>query len=198
MNIGIMGGTFNPIHHGHMILSEFIREELSLDRIIFIPTGNPHKDRRQVLDGQIRKEMIDLAIESNKKFFLSTIEIDRNGISYTIDTLRELKSIYPKDQLYMIIGADSLLELHTWKDFERLISITSFIVCNRYGSENQEVIRRINDLNHRYGGNIIGIETPIIDISSTNIRQRVKKNLSIKYLVSESVEEYISKNKLYK
>lgn len=199
MNIGIMGGTFSPIHNGHLILSEYIRQKMNLDRVIFIPTGiPPHKDVRYVLDAHIRKEMIELAIESNPYFCLSTMEIDKEGISYTIDTVTELKEIYSKDRLYMIIGADSLLSLHTWKGFEKLIRMTDFVVADRHGACDSDVLARIKDLNIRFGSNICRIDTPIIEISSTEIRNKIKEGLSIRYLVPESVEEYIIDNNLYR
>lgn len=199
MKIGIMGGTFNPIHNGHLILSEYIREVCNLDKIVFIPTGKPpHKRTTEVLEGRFRKSMLDLAVESNPNFKVSTIEIDKDKTNYTIDTVRELKSIYHQDEIYLIIGADSLIELQNWKDYQDLISTTNFIVVHRKGFPKEEVINRIYELNQNYNGNIISSHTPLIEISSTNIRERIKKDLSIKYLVPRAVEEYIISNKLYK
>ena len=199
MNIGIMGGTFSPIHNGHLILSEYIRESINLDKVIFIPTGiPPHKSFKYVLDGQIRKKMVELAIDSNPYFTVSTIEIDRVDTSYTIDTITQLKKIYPKDNLFMIIGADSLLDLHMWKDFKKLITMVDFVVADRHGSNGAKVTNRIEELNKMFISNIIKVDTPIIDISSTMIRENINKGLSIKYLVPEAVEEYIEKNHLYR
>lgn len=199
MNIGIMGGTFSPIHNGHLILSEYIREELNLDKIIFIPTGiPPHKELEHVLDGYTRKEMLELAIDPNPYFSISTIEIDRNSTSYTIDTVTQLKEIYPFDNLFMIIGADSLLSLHMWKDFQKLIVMTDFVVADRYGAYDHEVLSSIEELNSKFNGKIMRVDTPIIEISSTDIRKRIKSDLSIKYLVPESVERYIIDNNLYR
>lgn len=199
MKIGIMGGTFNPIHNGHLILSEYIREEANLDKIIFIPTGRPpHKDNREILNGEFRKEMLDLAIDSHPYFEISTIEIDRIGIGYTIDTLVELKDIYPKDEIYLIIGVDSLMELHRWKNYRNLLSMSNFIVANRYGFESNIVMDRIKEFNEDYKGRIALIQSPIIEISSTDIRERLRKGLSIKYLVPEAVEKYILLKALYR
>lgn len=198
MKIAIMGGTFNPIHQGHLILSEFIREDFYLDKIIFVPTGiSPHKFGHDILDKSLRKEMLNLAIESNNNFTLSTIEMEREGKSFTIDTINELRLLYPKDDLYMIIGADSLLELHGWKDHDKIISSINLIVADRYNAKDGELVQRIQELNKKYRGNIKRISTPIIDISSTEIRYRLGTGLSIKYLVPESVERYIIDNKLY-
>ncbi len=199
MKIGLIGGTFNPIHYGHLILSEYIREDCQLDKIIFIPTAiPPHKVKSQVEDSEIRLEMTKLATESNKFFQVSDIESHRPGISYTIDTLIELNGLYPNDQLYFIIGADSLFQLPTWKDYDKIIGTTKLIVVNRPGGKNDLIQDKIKEYRDLYGGNIINVRSPLIDISSSDIRTRVKSGKSIKYLVPNNVEEYIIKNNLYK
>lgn len=198
MKIGIMGGTFNPIHNGHLILSEHIREECKLDKIIFIPTGNPpHKDLGDILDNKTRKEMVELAIAPNPYFTISTIEMDRKGVSYTVDTIRELKRKYSQAELYIIIGGDSLLNLEKWKDYKELISNNKLLVADRYRANMKETREKIEEFNKKYNSNIVKVNNPIIHISSTNIRDRIRKGLSIKYLLPESVEEYIEKNNLY-
>lgn len=199
MKIGIMGGTFDPIHNGHLILSEYIREKCKLDKVIFIPTGKPpHKNSNNISDNNIRKKMVELAIESNPNFAISTIEMDSVETSYTIDTIKELKNIYDRDELYIIIGGDSLLNLETWKDYKELISIANIIVADRYTPNMEEMVEKIKEFNNKYNGNIVRINTPIIHISSTIIRKRVKEDLSIKYLLPDILEKYIIKNHLYK
>lgn len=199
MRIGIMGGTFNPIHHGHLILSEYIRLEARLDKIIFIPTGTPpHKSPSEILEGDTRIKMVELAIEDNSYFSISDIEVKRNKTTYTIDTIREIKDIYKDAQIYMIIGADTLLSLHTWKDFDDLFSLIGFIVADRFVQNGQEVLKEIDRLKGLYDGDVASIDSPIIDISSTFIRGRIRENLSIKYLLPKKVEDYILENKLYK
>lgn len=199
MKIGIMGGTFNPIHHGHLILSEYIRTEAGLDKIVFIPTGlPPHKVGEEVLEGRIRLEMVQLAIRNNPYFTWSDMEIRRKETSYTIDTIGELKRLYDKAQLYLIIGADNLLSIHTWKDYKRVLEEVNIIVANRLGSKRLLVVEEIERLNNSLGVNIKNINSPIIEISSTEIRERVRQNKSIKYLVPELVEDYILRNNLYK
>ena len=199
MKIGIMGGTFDPIHNGHLILSEYIREKCKLDKVIFIPTGKPpHKNSNNISDNNIRKKMVELAIESNPNFAISTIEMDSVETSYTIDTIKELKNIYDRDELYIIIGGDSLLNLETWKDYKELISIANIIVADRYTPNMEEMVEKIKEFNNKYNGNIVRINTPIIHISSTIIRERVKEDLSIKYLLPDILEKYIIKNHLYK
>lgn len=197
MKIGILGGTFNPIHHGHLIIAEYISEILNFDKIIFIPTGiPPHKDRGEVLDGKTRAKMLSLSIASNPKFEISTIEIDSEDISYTIDTIKNLKQS-SNDDFHMIIGGDSLLSLHSWKGFEKIISEVNIIVADRYGSCGKKIIDEIDRLNKETHKKIININTPIIDISSTEIRNKLKMGKSIKYLVPEKVENYILKRGLY-
>ncbi|MDR7870262.1 MAG: nicotinate-nucleotide adenylyltransferase [Tissierellaceae bacterium] len=199
MKIGIMGGTFNPIHHGHLILSEYIRSIANLDKIIFIPTGTPpHKDNKEVLDGVTRLKMVDLAIKSNPYFVSSDIEVKRPSTTYTIDTVMELKEVYHDSELYMIVGADTLLSLYTWKDFAKVLSQVNFIVADRLGLNDNDVHKEIERLNKKYNSEIISIDSPVIDISSTVIRSRLKENLSIKYLVPDTIEEYILKNNLYR
>lgn len=197
MKIGIMGGTFNPIHHGHLILSEYIRLEENLDKIIFIPTGNPpHKN--SVLDAKLRLEMVELAIKSNPYFNASDIEVKRTNLTYTIDTIKELKEKYPSAELFMIIGADTLLSLHNWKDCSKVLSQINFIVADRLGLRPSDIEKEIKRLSNKYFSNIFNIASPIIDISSTDIRNRIKENLSIKYLVPETIEDYILQNNLYR
>lgn len=199
MKIGLMGGTFNPIHHGHLILSEYVRDTLKLDKIIFIPTGlPPHKDPFNIISGEIRLEMTRIATESNKYFQVSDIETKRQGISYTIDTLNELKSTYSNDQIYFILGADSLFELPTWKDYEKILRTTNLIVVNRPGGKNDLIDEKIKEYMSGFGGNITKVESPLINISSSDIRNRVYDEKSIKYLLPEKVEYYILENNLYK
>lgn len=199
MKIGLMGGTFNPIHHGHLILSEYVRDSLKLDKIIFIPTGlPPHKDHFNMISGEIRLEMTKIGTETNKFFQVSDIETKRQGMCYTIDTLKELKSIYPNDQIYFLIGADSLFELPTWKDYEEILRTTKLIVVNRPGGKNDLIDDKIKEYNGAFGGNIIRVESPLIDISSSEIRSRAQDGKSIKYLLPETVERFILENNLYK
>lgn len=194
-----MGGTFNPIHYGHLILCEYIREDLNLDKIIFIPTGNPpHKKSSSLPSGAVRKEMTLIGTKSNPYFQVSSIETDRKGISYTIDTLREIKEIYPQDEIYFIIGADSLFDLQKWKDYKEIIKTASIIVVNRPGFDNSLIEDKIKEYIELYGGNIVSIDSPLINISSTDIRNRVKSGKSIKYLLPEEIEDYIQSKDLYK
>lgn len=198
MKIGIMGGTFDPIHTGHLIIGEYARTTLNLDRVIFIPVGlPPHKDNSKVSTSKSRLQMTKLAIKSNSYFYLSSIEVDRKETTYTIDTIKELKNIYKEDELYFVIGGDSLFEIEKWKDFNELINLCKFVVLQRPGRTKEKMDEKILELREAYKLELEKIYSPLIDISSTEIRQRVNNNLSIKYLVPESVEDYITNNRLY-
>lgn len=198
MKIGIMGGTFNPIHNGHLILSEYVKEEEKLDKIIFIPAGEPpHKTDKNILSSNHRKKMVDLAIKNNNDFISSNIEIKNKGLSYTIDTLNILEGIYENSQLNMILGADSLINLKTWKNYQEIIDKVKILVVGRFGKDEEKLNQIIKDLNIESNGCIKKIDTPLVEISSTRIRQRVRNRKSIKYLVPEDVENYIIDNSLY-
>jgi nicotinate-nucleotide adenylyltransferase len=199
MRIGISGGTFDPIHIGHLIVAEQISETMNLDKVIFIPTGNPpHKIDMGVTAPEQRFDMLCEAITSNEKFEVSRIEIDRSGYTYTVDTLNQLRSIYGKDTiLFFITGADVISQLTTWKNFEAAFKLCEFIAVLRPGYHKSEMLESIEYMRREYGAIIHVVEAPLIGISSTSIRNRVKHGLSIKYLVPDSVEKYILKKGLY-
>lgn len=197
--IGILGGTFNPIHNGHLIMAEEIRETFKLDKILFIPSGTPpHKSGDEVIDKEHRVNMVLEAIKDNKFFEKSRIEVERKGYTYTIDTLKELKASQKEDVLlYYIIGADVLYDLLNWKDYQLVLKECKFIAALRPGNESDKFERHVKYLKTNFEAKISKGYIPLIDISSTEIRKRVKEGRTIKYLVPESVENYIKKNKLY-
>jgi nicotinate-nucleotide adenylyltransferase len=186
MKIGIFGGSFSPIHMGHLVIAEFIRSEKNLDKVLFIPLGIPSHREDDLASVDDRINMVKLAIKSNSHFEMLDIEAKKKAKSYTVDTLRELKKIYPDDVFFEIIGEDSACYLNSWKEYEALIEETKFFVFRRNGYS--------YDLGLK---NVEVVDTPLIDISSTVIRQRIIENKSIKYLVPEEVEEYIKKNKIF-
>ena len=198
MKIGVIGGTFDPIHNGHLIAAEYARTSLNLDKLIFIPSGiHPFKDNKSISHPSKRLDMISLAIDSNKYFEMSSIEIDRKGTTYTIDTIMELREEYKEDEIYFIIGSDILFEIDKWKSFEELIHLCKFILLYRPGKEEDRIDKKIKELYLSYSIQLEKVKSPIIEISSTEIRARVKKEQSIKYLVPEFVEEYILEHNLY-
>ena len=193
--LGIFGGAFNPIHTAHLILAEDVREQMHLDKVIFIPYANPpHKDPDKLLDAGIRLKLINIAIQGNKCFESSDIEIIKGRASktYTVDTLMQLHELYKNEQtkFYLIIGIDNLVELHTWKDPGKLFRLAEVIVLNRPGF-------LIQDVKNEYYCQVTFIPAPNIDISSSDIRNRIKEKRSIKYIVPEAVEKEIIENKLY-
>jgi len=200
--IGIMGGTFNPIHLGHLVTAQEALSQFRLDQVVFIPTCDPpHKVDNDIASAEDRYLMTVIATASNDDFFVSRMEIDRKGKSYTIDTVRELRSIYGKEvSLYFITGADAILEILTWKDTEEIISLCSFIAATRPGYN----LARIDDLKEKLfanqqedNGKISVMEVPALAISSTDIRQRIQKKQPIDYLVPEGISHYIMKHGLY-
>ncbi|NLY43976.1 MAG: nicotinate-nucleotide adenylyltransferase [Clostridiaceae bacterium] len=200
VKIGIMGGTFDPIHHGHLATAEAVREALALDQVLFVPVGDPpHKEAGRIVDKRHRYAMTSLAISTNPFFKVSSVEIDREGYTYTVDTIKYFKTQYEDDTgFYFIVGADTVGQLHTWKDAQFLLGMCEFAVATRPGYDKKELLRQIECLNKKYNGKINLVEVPLLDISSTLIRKKIKAGLSIKYLVPESVEKYIIDNALYR
>ena len=194
----IMGGTFDPIHYGHLLAAERVREELCLQRIFFIPSGNPpHKSYEEMANAIERYDMVQLAIASNPYFEVMDIELKREGYSYTVDTISELsKLLGSKCKIYFIIGADNVLEIESWKNSAQLIKEVEFIVVPRPGKFEEQVKDKIIELRNK-GVRIKVIEIPLVPIKSTDIRERVKSNRSIRHMVPEKVEAYIKQNNLY-
>ena len=188
--VGIFGGTFDPIHHGHLITAQSVKEIRRLDKIIFIPAYiSPHKQNEQISNAEHRKNMIKLALNNTDFFECSDFEIKQHTVSYTIDTIREFKKLY--DEIDLIIGYDNIFSFHTWKDPDEIMKLVNIIVLRRRSSHPIEYI-------DKYVEAAIFVQTRGIEISATDIRNRVQDNLPIHYLVPKSVEEYIYKNNLYK
>jgi len=192
--LGIMGGTFNPIHHGHLVAAEVIRDEFGLDRVLFVPSGKPpHKYDNEIALPEHRWMMTVLATDSNAYFSVSAVEIERKGQSYTRDTIIELKkSSGNTTKCYFITGADAIAEISTWHKREDLPRLATFIAVSRPGYR-----LTIDKIDPRFRNCTHLIEIPALAISSTDIRKRLKEGKTIKYLVPEVVEKYIYKNYLY-
>lgn len=197
--IGIMGGTFDPIHVGHLVTAEAVRIDYGLDKVLFIPAANPpHKQDLQVTPAFHRYIMTVMATYSNPHFFVSAIEMERSGPSYTVDTLEELNRQYGGNaDFYFITGADAVRDLPSWKNINQILDLCHFVATARPGSYSalDEVIKLLGQKGRE---RIYQIANPELDISSTDIRERVKKGRSIKYIVPESVENYIFKEALYR
>ena len=197
--VGIIGGTFNPIHLGHLILAEYAYDEYQLDEILFIPTGISYfKDPNTVLDKKMRITLTGEAIEDNPHFALSTIETDRPGNSYTYETLEELRRKNPDVRYYLIIGADSLFQIDSWKEPDIIMKNAIILAASRNDQGIELLKEKADELMKKFHSEIHILTCPMIDISSTDIRNRIKEGKSIKYLVKEQTENYIKKYQLYR
>ena len=186
--IGILGGTFDPPHNGHIVLAEAALRELDLDRIIFVPALiQPHKISRITASPDDRMKMLRLALGERDRLEISDIELQRSGQSYTVDTLENLKEMYPLDQFFLIIGADNVSDIGTWHDPERIFDLATVAAANRPGFKPRG----------RFAGAVELFQISPTDISSTEIRKRIKSGKSISGMVSGDVEKYILKHKLY-
>lgn len=194
-----MGGTFNPIHYGHLLMCESIREEFNLTKIIFMPARiPPHKDCEDIIKAEDRLQMVKLAIEDNLYFEVSDLELKRSGPSYTIDTLRTLKDLYKQKAIYLIIGADSLVQFHTWQSYQEIFKICKIIVAKRPDTDENLLYDYINKFTSELDAKIFVSDHAAMNFSSTEIRNRINKGLSIRYMTPHKVESYIYEKGLYK
>jgi nicotinate-nucleotide adenylyltransferase len=217
MKVGIFGGTFNPIHYGHLRAAEEVREKLQLDKILFIPSKRPPLKTEAVADVAHRYEMLRLAISNNRGFELSDIECRLPGKSYTVKTIDELKKNNPKTGFFLILGVDAFLDIPNWWHHERLVSLTDFIIISRpgfrfvdlqaspYTKINRRILRGLDNgetetgkIKLKSNKDAFLLRLTPIGISSTEIRRLIKQGLSIKYLLPAQVKSYIIANKLYK
>lgn len=197
-NIAILGGSFDPIHIGHIIAGQCVLDTELIDEIWVMPTGNPpHKVLSQTLNRQ-RFELCKRAVENIDGFSVSDFELNRSGKVYSVDTFDLLKKDYVDIKFWLIIGSDSVLNLEDWYDAKRLLTIGNFIVVDRGGFDVNMTKTQINKLKSTYEADFMYVKMPLIELSSTHIRQRVKECLSIRYRVPESVEKYINEEGLYK
>lgn len=196
--LGIIGGTFNPVHNGHLLAAEYARCELELEKVIFIPAARPpHKEGMEILDGETRLKMIELAIEGNPDFAVSRLELTRPGPSYTVDTLNHYRAYYPGKSIYFIMGADSLLLFNTWKDVDILAEKGRFVVVARPGYRFDWEKEPLASLPGVLREHLLFLEIPGIDVSSSEIRKRVREGKSIRYMLPDQVENYIRERGLY-
>jgi nicotinate-nucleotide adenylyltransferase len=189
--IGVMGGTFDPIHHGHLVAASEVASQFHLDEVIFVPTGQPwQKSHKTVSPAEDRYLMTVIATASNPQFSVSRIDIDRGGKTYTIDTLRDLRAEHQDADLFFITGADALGNILTWRDADELFKLAHFIGCTRPG-------HRLTDPGLP-DGQVSLVEIPALAISSTDCRERVRRGEPIWYLVPDGIVQYINKRGLYR
>ncbi len=188
MRTGIFGGSFDPPHVGHLIVAEGIRDLLQLDRVIWIPAATaPHKQGNTHSSAEHRSAMVRMTVSGNESFEQSDLEIGRGGVSYTVDTLKQLKRRYPSDEMFLLLGMDSYADFPEWREPERIAELASLIVYPRHGVE----------LVDTSSFQAMTVDLPRVEISSSMIRKRVRSRESIRYLVADPVRSYIARNELY-
>lgn len=193
LRIGVMGGTFDPIHHGHLVAASEVADLFDLDEVIFVPTGRPwQKSDRDVTTAEDRYLMTVIATASNPRFSVSRVDIDRKGPTYTVDTLKDLRKTYPDAELFFITGADALRSILSWRDWETLFSLAHFVGVNRPG---YDLAEEIIPEGHRNEVSLVTI--PALAISSTDCRERATEGRPVWYLVPDGVVQYIAKERLY-
>ncbi|MGB4272556.1 MAG: nicotinate-nucleotide adenylyltransferase [Propionicimonas sp.] len=195
LRLGVMGGTFDPIHHGHLVAASEVQARFDLDEVMFVPTGQPwQKSDRQVSQAEDRYLMTTIATASNPRFSVSRVDIERPGSTYTLDTLRDLRNHYGADvDLFFITGADALSQILTWHGVLELFELAHFVGVTRPGTTLGE-----HDIAHLPPDKVTVIEVPALAISSTDCRKRVKERLPIWYLVPDGIVQYIAKRGLYR
>ena len=189
--IGVMGGTFDPIHHGHLVAASEVQQKFALDEVIFVPTGQPWmKAKADVTEGEHRYLMTVIATAANPRFTVSRVDIDRDGPTYTVDTLRDIRRARPEADLFFITGADAVAQILDWKDVDEVWSLAHFVAVSRPGHP-----LTISGLPEQ---GVSSLEVPALAISSTDCRSRVSRGFPVWYLVPDGVVQYISKHHLYR
>ncbi|MBQ9590045.1 MAG: nicotinate-nucleotide adenylyltransferase [Butyrivibrio sp.] len=197
--IGILGGTFDPVHNAHLLLGEAAREQFGLDRVIFIPNNLAHfKNRTEISGREERYQMVKMAIDGNPYFTCSRLEIDKDTGSYTIDTIEDLKRMYPGDELYLILGADSVLGIDSWYRSKDLLTSCIILAATREDDDLAVLDKKRRELKNLYNADIRLLTFNRIDISSTDIRQRIRLGRSVRYMLPNECIEYICIKGLYK
>lgn len=196
---GIMGGTFNPVHLAHLILAEAAYEQCSLDQVMFLPSRKPaYKETEEILPDFLRYRMLELAIQDNPHFYLSDLELKRKGNTYTADTMLELKRLEPETEFYFIVGGDSLMSFDKWDRPEVILDNAHLLATGRGEMEHSRLLQKVRELNRKYQSDIQLFDTPVMELSSTDIRDRIRTGRSVRYLVTKQVDDFIKKQGCYK
>lgn len=199
MKKAIFGGTFDPIHIGHIHIAYEALYSLNLDKILFMPAGNPpNKLNKQITDAKIRYALVNKAIEYENNFEISDYEINKRENSYTFETIELFSKLQSNTEWYFLIGADSLMDLDNWKNVERILNSCRLVVYNRAGFELEKILKQKKYLENKFHNKITFLDMPIIDISSTSIRKSIKEGRNINYLLPKGVDNIVEKLQLYK
>lgn len=197
--IGIMGGTFDPVHNGHLLIAENAYEQLALDQVHFIPTGrSPHKQGKRITDGVHRLRMVELAIADNPAFVADDRELRSDALSYSYLTLQQMRRDSPDDELYFIMGGDSLRDFKTWYHPEQICACAILVAAIRDECDRDHLIAYAEELKTLYSADVRLIETPNLSVASSELRRRVATGETIRYQVPEPVRTYIQDNRLYR
>jgi len=197
--LGILGGMFNPPHLGHLVCAQEAHDQLGLDAVLFMPVAvPPHKEAREDPGAEHRFELCRLAVGGDERFAVSSLEIDRGGPSYTVDTLTELRERHPEDDLIFIAGGDMAASLPTWREPERVLELAAFAVAERRGAVREDVIERWRSLGAAAPREPLFLDMPRVDVSSSEIRRRVREGRPVRYLVPDTVADYVAARGLYR
>ena len=199
MRLGLLGGTFNPPHLGHLVCAAEAADQLELDRVLLVPVARPpHKEAVADPGAQERLALCELAVAGDERLGVSRVEVDRGGASYTADTLRELHARAPEDELTFIVGGDMALSLPTWRDPAAVLALATLAVAERRGARRADIVERVEDALPGASGRLAFFEMPRLDISSSALRRRVAEGRSVRYLVPDAVAERIAVGGLYR
>ena len=197
--IGILGGTFDPIHYGHLLLGEAAREQFNLDRVIFMPNNlTTYKNRKEITSGDMRYQMVKMAIADNPYFTCSRLEVDKPEGTYSYDTIKQLQVMYAGDDIYFIVGGDSIISIDTWYRAPDLLKSCTILAAVRAGDDIAALDTKSKALESNYGADVRLMNFGRIDISSTDIRERIQNGRSVRYLLPENCIEFICMKGLYK
>lgn len=196
---GIIGGTFDPIHYAHLYIAYEAKEQLDLDEVIFMPAGQqPLKAENKVTDAKLRYEMVKEAIKPYDEFSISDYEIEKQGLSYTYKTLEHYKNLNKESELFFITGADCLINLEKWKEVSKIFEMCTFVVFARGGIDTDELEIKKKEIEDKYRGSIVILKLKELEISSTDIRQRIRDGKRVDFFIPKKVNDFIIKNNLYK
>ena len=199
MKLGIFGGTFDPIHYGHLILAETAREACRLEEVRFLPAFSPpHKQNQKVTTGKQRVEMLEFATAGFPEFVVDQRELKREGTSYTVDTLTEMTGQFPEAELHFLMGADSLIDLPNWREPQRIAELAKIVAVNRDNRSSEDLRKIVSNLPASIQRSVTILEMPNIGIAASDLRLRISENRSIRFLTPRPVERYILEHRLYR